>query len=178
MYFQEKLKEFVKFIFPDLYNVGSEIERQTRSFVSNFLVAYLAYYDSKFTMNNSFEYIIGDIKLSGYDIKEITNTLGTVNELAKILPLGRKENYDNIIVKHVIGKLYKGVYYKEKSFIASFTNAYLFKIGYYTREKLLSAAGADLTMVENLLTIMNSLDSIINNDTEASMSEQHDEVLV
>ena len=170
MEFQEKIQTFVDSLFPDLYNVGSEIEKETKNFVSNFLIAYLAYFNPKYNIT-SYEYEVGDVKLSAYDIKEIMNTFGTIDKLAKILPLKNGENYDNIIVKHAIGRLYKGIYYKEKSFIASFTNAYLFKIGYYSKDQLVSASGTDLRTVDIIISIMNNLDVILHGGTKTSREE-------
>lgn len=147
-------------VFPDLYNIGSEIEKQTRNYFANFLIAYLSYYDEKFMMKE-YEYEIGDLKLSLASIKEIKNNLKKINDLSKVLPLNEKKSYENIIVKHIISDLFKGIYYKEKQFIACFTNAYLFKLGYYTESQLASAAGSDLDMVENILLVMDGLDEIL-----------------
>ena len=163
--FQDKLIDFCKLIFPDLYNIGSEIEKQTRNFVSNFLVAYLGFYDPKYIINQ-YDYIIGDISLNGYTIKEIRTTMTEITKLSKILPLGYGSSYDNIIVKFAIGKLYKGIYYKEKQFIASFTNAYLYKIGYLNKHTFKLVSGADLEVANNILVIMNTLDSICKKDIE------------
>lgn len=166
MYFQEKFYEFCNMVFPDLYNIGSEIEKQTRNFFANFLIAYLSYYDKKFLMTE-YEYDIGDLRLSAYAIGEIRNNLKKINRLSKLLPIDDPEtDYKNVIVKHIINDLFKGLYYKEKQFIASFTNAYLFKIGYFTKKwQLEEAAGSDLEMVNNLLLVMDGLDEILENKT-------------
>ena len=160
--FQEKFYEFCNLVFPDLYNIGSEIEKQTRNFFANFLIAYLSYYDKKFLMTE-YEYDIGDLKLSSYSIREIRNNLKKIDRLATVLPLDNTEcNYKNVIVKHIIDDLFKGLYYKEKQFIASFTNAFLFKIGYFpSQEQLEDAAGKDIEMVQNIILVMDSLDEIL-----------------
>lgn len=158
--FQDKLNHFFDLLFPELSSVGSGTELECKTLISKFLLAYLALYDSKFIIN-SYECKIGDITLLGYDIKEIINTLESVNGLSTILSLNNGDNYDNIIVKFVIDKLYKGEYYKEKQFIACFTNAYLYKIKYFSKQQLITASGTDIEMVNNILIILSSLDSIL-----------------
>jgi len=175
--FQEKFYEFCNLVFPDLYNIGSEVEKHTRNFFANFLIAYLSYYDEKFLMKE-YEYDIGGLKLSSYSIREIRNTLRKINQLSVILPADN--NYDNIIVKHIINDLFKGIYYKEKQFIACFTNAYLFKIGYYNIEQLKGAAGSDYEMIQNILLVMDSLDEILGDKVSHRKCEDflREEILV
>ena len=176
--FQDKLDKFFELLFPELSSVGSGTERECKILISNFLIAYLALYDQKF-MVNSYEVKLGSMALLGCDIKEITETLKSVNELSTILSLDQGGNYDNIIVKFVIDRLYKGEYYKEKQFIACFTNAYLYKIRYFSKQQLIVASGADIEMVNNILIILSSLDSILNiNGQEDINNLYREEVLI
>lgn len=167
-------------IFPDLYSIGSEIEKQTKNFVSNFLLAYLSYYDPKYNITE-FSYQIGDeIDLSAYEIKQIKDNMDSINKLAKVLPLDcNNGSYNNIIVKHIIGNLFKGVYFKEKQFIASFTIAYLYKLGYYTKQEYILTAGSDLKMSESILLVMLNLDEVLGDLAPKDINNlRREEVLI
>jgi len=167
--FQDKLDYFFDLLFPELSTVGSGIERECKILISNFLIAYLALYDKKY-MVNSYECKVGELSLLGYDIKEITETLKCVDELSTILPSSEEGKYSNIIVKFVINSLYKGEYYREKQFIACFTNAYLYKIRYFSKQQLIVASGADIDMVNNFLIILSTLDSILNTNRQEDIN--------
>ena len=176
--FQDKLDKFFELLFPELSSVGSGTERDCKVLISNFLLAYLALYDNKFLVN-SYECKVGEISLLGYDIKEIYNTLKSVDELSTILSLDNGDKYDNIIVKFVIDKLYKGEYYKEKQFIACFTNAYLYKIHYFSKQQLILASGADIEMVKSIYVILSSLDSILGTNEQEDINNLfREEVLI
>ena len=49
----------------------------------------------------------------------------------------------------------------EVSFIAAFTNAYLYKLGYYNMKKLRENSGSDFELVENILIVFGILDDIL-----------------
>lgn len=178
MYFQDKLDQFFDLLFPELSSVGSGTEQECKVMISNFILAYLALYDSKF-IPTTYTCEIGEMSLLACDIKEIRETLKMVNELSDILSLSNGDKYDNIIVKFVIDKLYKGEYYKEKQFIACFTNAYLYKIHYLSRQQLIEASGVDIEMVKTIILILSSLDSILNIESQEDINNLlREEVLI
>lgn len=175
--FQDKLTMFFELLFPELCSINSRAEEDCKVLISNFLLAYLALYDNKYLVN-SYECKIGELSLLGFDIKQVYNTLKSVNGLSTILSLDNGDKYDNIIVKFVINSLYKGEYYKEKQFIACFTNAYLYKIHYFSKQQLITASGSDIEMVNNILSILSLLDNILGINKQNDINNLREGVLI
>ena len=157
----DKFSELISIVDPLQYKPEYVLTRKNScSFYANFFLAYLSYYDKKFNMNKAY-YNIENLEFDALRIATIHEAMDIIKKLSEIFG-ANDDKYKNVIVKYIVNLLKEeGNVKHEVSFIAAFTNAYLYKLGYYNMNKLRENSGSDFELVENILIVFGILDDIL-----------------